>query len=94
MGCYINPKNNGDKEYWLNSHGTKIVRENIDSFKDRPEGKLPVILLDNGLFHAAGVAFSQEEWEVFSNPSDSRPKKYFYVPISELKEVSPLKDYL
>ena len=52
MGCYVNPTDI-PKEQWLS---------NYEAFRDRtwslvPSGYLPVCMIDNGVFTAAGVAY-------------------------------------
>lgn len=94
MGCYVNPKNES-KEVWLEKHGT-VIPISIDApYNDYCEDEcLPVILVDNGLFTAAGVAFDEREFKDFSNPTDLRPKKGYKVKIEDLKTVSDIENYL
>ena len=67
----------------------------LDYDKNKTEGFLPVVLVDNGMFTAAGVAFSKRDLEEFISPTDLRQKKYYLVPTDKLHEVSPdLKSYL
>ena len=42
-----------------------------------------VCVVDNGLFAAAGYAYSEDEYEVFSEP-DNRRKRWFIVPNASL----------
>jgi len=42
-----------------------------------------VVVVDNGLFAAAGYAFSEREYEVFSSP-DPRRKRWFIVPEADV----------
>jgi hypothetical protein len=92
MGCYVNLPNNGNKKNWLEAAGEKFAPD-VNSWKERPNGTLPVVLLDNGIFTAAGVAFSDAEWLVFSDPSDDRPRWYYYVDVDKLRNYSPIDDY-
>jgi len=89
MGYYVNPKNE-TKEQFLNKHGIRFS----GTWKDVPEDSLPVILIDNGIFTAAGIAYQESEFKVFTDPFDSRPKEVFIVPIEKLKEVSDLSFYV
>lgn len=88
MGAYINPKDK-TKEAWL--------KENAEVCKNPynvPEGWLPICLVDNGLFTAAGIGYSQREVQVFMTP-DGRHKTWWMAKIEDLHLVSPeLKNYL
>lgn len=85
MGFYINPEE-GTKEEFLEKNGAFffIVR---NGFQNRPEGKLPVILIMNPTFSAAAVAFSEEEYQHLVLP-EGRTKVGFYVPIEKLIPVT------
>jgi hypothetical protein len=56
------------------------------------EDHLPVCLVDNGFFTAAGVGYCQSEVEAFQYP-DGRPKKWFMVSRENLRKVSDLEAY-
>jgi hypothetical protein len=91
MGVYINPPE-GTKELWLVDHGDPVAIDHL--FKDIPEDKLAVVLMDNGMFTAAGIAYNEREYNEFTAP-DGRPKWVFLVSKKDLLEVTPgLKDYL
>lgn len=92
MGVYVNPIDM-TKEEWLESFGEKLS-EAPASIDEHP-GSLPVCLVDNGLFTAAGVAYSEVELEVFAyRPGDTRPKTWYWVPVKRLLEASNLLHYL
>ncbi len=84
MGCYVNPTDGRTKEQWLRDHGKEITREamlrDYDAFL--AEGKMPVVLVNNGIFTAAAVAYDKREATDFANPNDSRPRNYYVVPIA------------
>ncbi len=87
MGYYINPPN-CSKEQWLDENGRSF--STLPNWADAVKAKtLPVCLVNNGLFTAAGVAFSQGEMEVFAT-EDGRTKHWFVVPIDKLKAVKAL----
>ena len=90
MGCYVNPPSEG-KVAFLAREGLEVP---VPPVWDKvPAGSLPVVLVDNGPFTAAGVAFCESELRAFTDPSDRRPKRYFIVPIEKLLPVSDLADY-
>ena len=66
MGFYINPQNR-TKETWLEMFGQKV-----DSPKwPPPNGTIPVCLIDNGPFTAAGIAYNEKEFDVFLEPDST-----------------------
>ena len=78
MGYYINPKV-GTKEQWLEKYGNEVDTGSLDD----PE-RVPVCLVDNGLFTAAGICYNHRELNEFSNPNDSRPKRWYLAPKDQL----------
>jgi len=91
MGAYINPETEG-KEAFLRREGEK-VEGNLE-WERIPKGFLPVILVDNLMFTAAGIAYSKKELEEFTNPNDTRRKEYYLVEKNKLYPVSNLESYL
>lgn len=94
MGCYVNPENE-TKEEFLEREGQEVITDFVSSnYKFlKQEGKLPVVLCDNGNFTAAGVAYTEREFERFVR-YDNRPKRIFIVPIEKLKKVSDVEGWL
>lgn len=65
------------------------------SYDDCPEDCLPVCVVDNGPFEAAGVAYNRREFGRFLLPSDSHPRTWLWVPIHFIKANAPAaKGYL
>lgn len=89
MGCYVNPPDT-TKEAWLVAHGRLLVcaARSIDITNET----LPVCLVDNGPFTAAGVCYNIAELEAFQYP-DGRPKKWYIVDRENLRTVSDLAHY-
>ena len=75
MGYYINPVNE-TKEEFLEKHGQRVKKEELKIVSD----SLPVVLIDNGDFTAAGICYDEKELREFTDPQDYRPKKYYQVP--------------
>jgi hypothetical protein len=86
---YINPTNCQSKEDWLAQYGEPTTERNaITNYNaNKEDGKIPVCLLDNVVFSAAGVGFSLNETEAFAYP-DGRKKTWFLVNISDLVKES------
>ena len=77
MGYYIQT---GDlkKVEGINKLGGVEVQQ-PKKFEDIPSELALIVVVDNGLFDAAGLIYSPEEFEAFTMPEDRRPKKFFYV---------------
>ena len=88
MDCYVNPRGM-TKEEWLKTHGIEISAEDAaehDNFDD----VLLVVLVDNGPFTAAAVAYKRSEVDHFvADPTDTRPKAYYLVNSADLLKVFP-----
>lgn len=89
MGAYVNPPRAiaPTKEAWLNEHGLVTNDPKIT------ETELPVCLVDNGAFTAAGIAYSESELRAFQLPQHTRRKVWYQVKRELLYAVSDLADY-
>ena len=85
MGYYVNPIGM-TKEEWLEIHGYKIGRR----MPKQTSGHTRVVLIDNGAFTAAGIAFDDEEAERFNRIDDFRYKVWYQVLTSDLVEFCPM----
>lgn len=84
MGCYVNPTDQS-KENWLMKNGEMVFDgEELKGF-DFSGPTLPVCLVDNGAFTAAGIAYRKEEFEAFNHPNDLRLRFWFIVPKTALE---------
>lgn len=84
MGYYVNPRGES-KEQWLKANGVLINPDTALSNFNYNSTCLPVCLVDNGLFTAAGICYSPEETATFNRPDDERPKDWYLVPKVALK---------
>jgi hypothetical protein len=85
MGFYINPTDGNSKEYWLQQKAKMVSEGEIKDFtfsKNEPK-ILPVCLLDNILFTAAGIAYDERELNCFL-VDNGRPKEWYLVNIEDL----------
>lgn len=93
MGAYVNPPGMS-KEKWLAENSIPVEGE-LNWAKLASQGYLPVVLVNNGPFTAAAIAYSEQEFKVFTDPNDRRPKKVFICLVEDLHTVSAeLKNYL
>ena len=92
MGAYVNHPTM-DKIVWLKENGKQVSNVSSMTWGSFPSGQLPVFVLDNVIFTAAGIAFSEGEFNEFSRQK-SRLHSVWLVDIRKLHDVSPeLKDY-
>jgi len=90
MGAYINPQNES-KESFLNREGIETL---FPEWEEKPDGYLPVVLINNRFFTAAGIVYCKEELDIFALQQDNRKKTFYYVSIEKLLDVSNLGQYL
>lgn len=77
MGYYIQTDGVKNKAaYIVQHHDGQQLLEAPDSFEDIPEGKALIVVVDNRVFEAAGLCYSQGEFEAFTDPRDTRNKQY------------------
>ena len=90
MGLYVEPKDMS-KPAWCYTH--RVLR--VDNIYDIDfdvvtlKGHMLVCLVNNGHFHAIGVAFDNMEFERFKM-DDSRYKEWFIVPKNVVKADAPM----
>ncbi|KKM96696.1 hypothetical protein LCGC14_1175660 [marine sediment metagenome] len=97
MGFYIQAPMNTMKAEWIAGvHGDAQLIPQPENFSDIPEGKFLIIVVNNGPFEAAAVAYSELEFNEFTNnPTDDRPKKFLLLSKKTTFELVPeLKEYL
>ncbi len=87
MGAYVNPETES-KEAFLEREGNEVIWKNRPAWEGTKAGYLPVILVNNGKFSAAGIAFSKREYEIKTDPHDVRPRRLFLVREEKLHLVS------
>ncbi len=83
MGYYVNPRGE-TKEAFLNRVGTRVERP---VYGNVPPDHMLVVLVNNGWMTAAGIAYSEREFEAFTGADDPRPKTFYHVPISALQSL-------
>lgn len=84
MGYYVNPPTMS-KEFWLAQNGTLTGGP-----CEITPLELPVCLVNNGMFRAAGVGVSPSEVEAFNQPNDPRDRVWFKVPREALVKIGAI----
>jgi hypothetical protein len=87
MGYYVNPVGMS-KEQWLAKFAIDEGNNPPSSVSVFPD-TLPVCLINNGFFTAAGIAYDDEELAAFADPTDPRQRRWYIVPKAELLKVEP-----
>ena len=97
MGFYINPVQ-GTKEEWLTAHGIevadpewKLLATNFGGGDSPDDDGVYVCLVDNGAFRAAGICYSEAEFNACRAPDSGvqRPRTWYIIPREKIIEVCP-----
>ena len=84
MGYYINPED-CTKEQWLHENGEEIPPMLAEELAAANGSHMPVVLINNGAFTAAGIIYDTDELMAFTGPGDHRPKIFYSVPREKLQ---------
>ncbi len=82
MGCYIQGPN-GEKVAHIKRKAPDTIEMPLDQLAWTPDGPVPVIVIDNGLFDAALVVYNQAELDYMHDErrtGDTRPYTCLMVP--------------
>lgn len=92
MGYYIEtPINKGKARYIVEHYGGELVLS-PESFDFDSDDAL-VCVVENGLFDAAGIAYSPDERDQFNDPDDTRERVWLKLPKSKAIELCPYVAY-
>lgn len=91
MGFYIEtPAPRGKAQWLLDNAGALEVSAPAAG---RPDS-IPVVVVDNGPFEAAGIAYDEDEFKAFLRP-DGRRRTFLLVPREQVLRLCPaVKPYL
>lgn len=82
MGFYVNPTDGTSKEEWLAKNG-ELYSGKLNWCD---QSVLPVCLVKNPGFTAAGIVYDKHEYNAFADINDHRPKTWYSVPLDKLKQ--------
>jgi len=88
VGYYIETPTTHGKADYLTAHYDAQVVDRPASYAGIPEGKALIVVVSNGIFEAAGFAYSEREFDAFVNPSDQRPKTFLLMDRREAELAS------
>jgi len=76
MGYYIQVPEHLDKAEQIEAIYDGMIIPQPTSFDKIPKDMALIVVVRNQDFEAAGFAYDEEEFVVFTDPRDSRPKKF------------------
>ena len=80
MGYYIETGSTHNKaEIIAKKFNGEVLMKAPMSYCDIPAGKAVIAVVDNGPFEAAGFCFSEDEFIVFTDPTDPRQRSYVLI---------------
>lgn len=89
MGYYIETPVLHGKAAWLaDAYDAELLAGPPVDLSELPEGKALVCVADNGIFEAAGYAFSDAELDAFDEPADTRPKQWLVMDKPTVEKLS------
>ena len=92
MGYYVQTGTTHNKANEIAlQYGGVIIPEPTD-FSQVPKDKALICVVDNNIFEAAGYCYSPEEFEVFSDPEDFRPKQWLLMDLDKAQELTKFKE--
>ena len=94
MGIYCNPEIG--KFEWFEKNAIAISKKQAIEFQNKRKNNDYVILchVDNGMFTALAVMYSNYELEYFTTRNDGRPKSFFLANYEDVEKLCPeIKNY-
>lgn len=90
MGYYIETNGPKGKAKWLVDNAKAVITPApVAGTADT----IPVCVVDNGPFEAAGIAFDENELACFADRNDTRERKWLSVPRAEVIRLCPEVEY-
>ena len=76
MGYYIQTDMNKNKALSLVTEYNGRLIDQPRNFEEIPADKALIVVVENPTFDAAALAYSESEFRAFTNPSDTRRKRF------------------
>lgn len=88
MGYYIQTDApHGKAEFLVREHNAEVLPY-VPAWNEVDASKAIICVVDNGLFEAAGFAYSANELAAFNRPSDMRLKTWLLMDRDKAKELT------
>lgn len=81
MGFYIETSGTHDKAFEIaEEYGGEVHLDPPNYELQTEQGNGIIVVIDNGLFEAAGFAHSKDEYDIMTRADDPRPRQYVIIP--------------
>lgn len=91
MGYYIQTPKNTNKVTQICQIYDAIQIDRPKNYSDIPDDMGLIVIVDNGIFEAAGFIFSEREFNDFLSPRDNRYKWYVLMDRKKAEQLSGFK---
>ncbi len=88
MGRYIQGPATGKVQMLVNQHSATIISLEEAQANINNKEKGIVVVVDNGMFEAAGFCPDRDELKAFSLPTDYRPKTFLMMDRQKAEELA------
>lgn len=91
MGWYVKSEEEtgedfGKAQYLVEKYGGRVVSQSEAQKLVDTEGV--VVVMDNGIFEAAGFAYDIDEFNAFTGPDDPRPRTFVVMDRNKVKDLT------
>ncbi len=93
MGMYIEDSSTEKKGEWIERVGVEFNPKATTWDVIRDAGKLPLVLVDNGMFYALAVAYNESEFNAFMRDTDKRLKRWYFLDERAVKARMDIEDW-
>lgn len=88
MGYYIEvPQPRGKAQQLADLHGATLTTCPA-TFEEVPEGQALLCIVDNGPFEAVALCYDVDEFNVFNDPEDPRPRQWMLMEQTKAHELA------
>lgn len=88
MGYYIDTEQSHGKASFIAQTLNGVIVDQATAFDAVNAGEGVIVVVNNGLFEAAGFAYDVKEFEAFTEPNDTRSKEFVILDREVAKQAS------